>query len=210
MEIFLTWLLFASIDLAAVLSPGPAFVFTISRALKYQRKTALLAAFGLGMGIMVQIILILAGLSVIISQSLFLSNFIKYAGAAYLVYIGIKSIKAPKRTLTDDIKAVSVDTKEPSVFGAIGQGFLANLLNPKAFVFLTAVFAQFIMPTTPIWVRVLYGATCVTFEILWFVTVVMFLTTPSIRRRFTAVMHWFERVCGGLLIGLGIKLALSK
>ena len=192
------------------MSPGPAFVFTISRAVRYGRTKGILASVGLGLGILAQVTLALTGVSFLISQSDVFMNIVKYAGAAYLLYLGVKSIRARKRPAPD----LSVDVKkgeaEVHPLAAVFQGFLTNALNPKAFVFFTAVFAQFITPETPLWIHFLYGGTCVVFETLWFSGVVVFLTNSAINRRFMGIVHWIERVCGGMLIGLGLRLALVK
>jgi len=72
------------------------------------------------------------------------------------------------------------------------------------------VFAQFIAPDAGLGTLALYGTTSVLIEMLWFGGLAIVLTVPSVRRVFRALQHWIERVCGGLLVALGVKLALSK
>lgn len=78
------------IHLLGVISPGPDFIICARNSLTYSRKTGIWTAVGFGLGISVHILYCLAGLALIISQSILLFNFIKYLGASYLVYIGIK------------------------------------------------------------------------------------------------------------------------
>ena len=87
---------------------------------------------------------------------------------------------------------------------------MTNVLNPKAVIFFTAVYTQFIDLHTPWQVHVLYGMTSVVIEFLWFAGVAVVLTNPLIKQKFMGVVHWIERSCGGLMIALGVKLALSK
>ncbi len=202
----------ASIQLAATMSPGPAFVVAVRNALSYGRQIGVYTALGLALGVGAHIGFVLAGIAVLIAQSLFLFEVIRYAGAAYLVYIGVKTIIASyhqsQRAVIDD--TMSTELKEVSVFKAMMVGFLTNLLNPKAVIFFTAIFSQFIGPETAFATQVLYGVTSIVIEFLWFTGVTIVLTNAVIQSRFMAFMHWVDRVCGGLMIGLGIKLALSK
>lgn len=138
MELFLKWLALASVQTAATISPGPAFVMAVRSAVTGGRRAALMTSLGLGVG------------------------------------VGL------------------------------------HVLNPKAVIFFTAVYTQFIDPHTPYQILFLYGATSVLIETLWFSGVVIVLTNERIRQKFMAVVHWIDRCCGGLMVLLGLKLALSK
>jgi RhtB (resistance to homoserine/threonine) family protein len=211
MEFFLKWLAMASVQLAATMSPGPAFVMSMRNSVVYGRYVGVLTALGLALGVGAHVIFVLAGLSFVIAQSVYFYNFIKYAGAAYLIYIGIKSLRARKRVdaaQTDEPKGAQVISITP--FEAVKIGFLTNLLNPKAVLFFTAVYSQFVDIHTPWHSHALYGLTSVAIEFLWFAGVAVVLTNPMIKQRFVRIVHWIERACGGLMIALGLKLALSK
>lgn len=210
MEFFLTWLLLASVQAAAVISPGPAFAMTIRNAVSYSRRAGILSSVGLAIGVAFHVILVLCGLAVIVTKSIILYTAIKYIGALYLIYIGVKSLRARKEIVAVDQIEKPASKKTISDFKAFQLGLLTNVLNPKAVVFFTAFFTQFVSPDTPFSVLILFGFTSVAFEFLWFSTVTVFLTNPVINARFQSVRHWIERVCGGFLIALGIKLAVSK
>ena len=207
-EILTSWLLIVAVNSIAVMSPGPAFALTLRNAIAYNRRIALLSCLGLGVGLSVHVGMVLFGFATILSQSVFLFNFIKYAGAAYLIYIGFKALRAKKQDQTN--KTMSKAKTCISNIEGFKSGFFTNLLNPKIIVFFTAVYAQFISPEAPWYVLVLYGITSVMLEIIWFSIVSIILTDARIKRRFMGVAHWIERACGGLLIALGVKLALSK
>jgi RhtB (resistance to homoserine/threonine) family protein len=213
MEFFLAWFVLASVQLAATLSPGPAFAVAVRNALAYDRRTGLWLALGLGIGISAHIILALCGAAMLLSQSIFLFNLVKYTGAAYLVFISIKALLAEKgdTPLGQSIISNAVrNNKTPSNFKSLQIGILTNLLNPKAVIFFTAVFTQFISPQTPWPILLLYGSTCIIIEIGWFSILAFMLTHPRVKARFMGAAHWIKRVCGGLLIALGVRLALSK
>lgn len=218
MEILLKWFVLASVQLAATMSPGPAFVVAVRNAMVHTRSVGIFTALGLSLGVAAHVCFVLAGISLLIANSVVAFTVIRYAGAAYLFYIGIKALRTKKKPDAEHIQEVSegytecgpANKKPYSAAKAILTGFLTNLLNPKAVVFFTAVYAQFIDPATPFPVHVLYGCTSVAIEFLWFSGVAIILTNNMIKQRFMRVMHWVERCCGGLMVGLGVKLALSK
>ena len=100
--------------------------------------------------------------------------------------------------------------------GALGDGaafragFITNLFNPKATLFFMALFTQILHPDFPAWVGLVYGVTCVTMTFGWFSVVATVLTTPHIKARFLRASKWIDRVCGGALLALGVRLALTK
>lgn len=212
MEFFYKWLALAAVQGAATMSPGPAFAMSVRQTLAHDRRTGILTSVGLGIGVGIHVLFVVLGISVLISKSVMLFNVIKYGGAAYLVYIGIKGLMSKKAAPDSDKNAAQIQEKKKTIsaFKAVQTGILTNVLNPKAVAFFTAFYAQFTTTDTPIEMLALYGATSVAIEMGWFSLVSIFLTTPEIRKKFIAWKHWVERVCGGLLVGLGIKLAISK
>lgn len=214
MELFLQWALLASVQLAATMSPGPAFVVSVRNSMAHSRSVGVFTSLGLALGVGAHVVFVLVGISLVISQSVILFSIVKYAGAAYLCYVGIKAIFfSKKRGQESEIENIDTDIKRSSTMSvrqAVVNGFLTNLLNPKAVVFFTAVYTQFIGVDTPLSIHLLYGVTSIVIEFLWFAGVAIVLTNPRVKRKFMSVMHWVERSCGGLMIALGVKLALSK
>jgi threonine/homoserine/homoserine lactone efflux protein len=89
-------------------------------------------------------------------------------------------------------------------------GLATNLLNPKVSIFFLALFTQIIDPATPEPVKILYGATMVAVELLWFGSVACFIGSPGIRRRLLRVGPWIDRLTGGALMALGLRLAIIR
>jgi RhtB (resistance to homoserine/threonine) family protein len=210
MEYALPLFLWFTVNLAATISPGPAFAMTVRMAIAHDRRAGLWFSLGLGAGVGIMMALVISGLSYVLASSAFVFNIIKYAGAAYLVYIGIKAIRARKNNAADanaDETVVNVPIRN---FSAFKQGLITNCLNPKALVFFMAVATQFITPATPLLVIIGFGIIAIVLEAGWFAGVTLVLTDPRIKGVFMSISHWIERACGTLLIGLGIKLALTK
>lgn len=203
------FLLIAGIHLLAVMSPGPDFAMVLRNSLVYSRRVGILAAVGLGLGILLHVSYSLLGIGLIISQSIVLFNIIKLLGAGYLIYIGIKSLFAKKEEAAASDHTFNESKKNISNFAAIRLGFLTNALNPKATLFFLALFTQVINPETATFIKVLYGLEMSAVTFAWFALVALLLTHKRVNRAFSGIKHYLEKVFGGILIALGIKVALG-
>lgn len=205
------FLLVAGIHLLAVMSPGPDFAMVIRNSLVHSRKTGLLAAVGLALGNTLHVIYSLLGIGLIISQSVLLFTFIKWLGAAYLIYIGVKSLLAKKHT-ESETESSTLERADTNLtpLQAVRMGFLTNALNPKATLFFLALFTQVINPATPLSIKALYGLEMSTVTFLWFGFVVMILTHHRVQVVFNGIKHHIDRLFGAVLIALGIKIALGS
>jgi threonine/homoserine/homoserine lactone efflux protein len=164
-------------------------------------------ALGLALGIAVHVTYSLLGIALIISKSIVIFSTIKYLGAGYLIYIGIKSLGAkPANVLENQI----ITKQEMGKWEAIKTGFLTNVLNPKATLFFLAVFTQVIHTTTPGFVKVLYGVEMSAMTFVWFSFVAAILSHSKIKEKFAKIQHHVERGMGAVLIALGLKVAFSR
>jgi RhtB (resistance to homoserine/threonine) family protein len=196
------------IHILALMSPGPDFIMTIRNTISYSRKTGIWTAVGLGLGIAVHITYSLAGVGLLISNSVIAFNIIKYIGAAYLIYIGIKSILSKSSYDTSDIDQQS-EKKDMEPIEAVKIGFLTNVLNPKATLYFLSLFTLVISPETPIMIMSILSAMMVFSTMLWFSFVAVFLSQKSIRVVFDRFQSVFNKTFGGLLLLLGLKVAVS-
>ncbi|MEK7124513.1 MAG: LysE family transporter, partial [Patescibacteria group bacterium] len=176
-------------------------------SLVYSRKVGIFSAVGLALGILVHITYSLVGIGFIISKSILLFSILKFLGAGYLIYIGYKCLKA-KSQATQVVQLG--EKKDMGKYAAIRMGFLTNVLNPKASLFFFALFTQVISISTPKFIQVLYGAEMSLMTFVWFAAVSLLLSHSLIKSRFTKIQHYVERSFGVILIGLGIKVALSS
>lgn len=196
-----------SIHLLAVISPGPDFIMVLKNSLTHSRKTGILTAVGLGGGIMVHLTYCVLGLALVISKSIVLFSLLKYLGAAYLMYIGIKSFMARGIVPEIDEKKVQNDI---STFQALRSGFLTNVLNPKATLFFLGLFTLVLTPTTPPSVMLLISALLVLDTVLWFSLVAVFFTQKRVRAIFDKIQSKVNKIFGVFLVLFGIKVALTK
>ena len=203
------WLIVLIVQSVALMSPGPDFVMAVRNSVVHSRQAGIFTAIGFSAGAFVHTTYCIIGIAAVISQSVLLFSIIKYIGAAYLIYIGGKSLLS--RGFQSDVSFKGEKAKHSmSDFQAFRSGFITNLFNPKATMFFLALFTQIIDPSTPLWVQLVYVATCVITTIMWFSFVAFVLTDRRVKNTFLSFSKWIDRLCGGLLVALGVKLALSK
>lgn len=194
-----------TITLLAIISPGPDFAMVTRNSLLLSRRAGVLTALGIGLGVLVHVTYTLVGVGLLIQQSLWLFNTIKLVGALYLIYLGVKMLRAKPSGVA------AAGTLAPlSDLAALRTGFLANVLNPKTTIFIVSLFMQVVRPDTPLALQVGYGGFIAVAHVLWFALVAMCFSAGAVRERLLAVRHWVDRVFGGLLVGFGVVLAVVR
>lgn len=132
--------LFITATLALLLAPGPAVLYIVARSLEQGRMAGIISTLGIALGSLVHVIFAAFGLSALLMKSVLAFSIVKYLGAAYLIYLGI-------RTLSKKAEATSVNSlKTMSYTAMFSQGILVNVLNPKTALFFLAFLPQFVHP----------------------------------------------------------------
>lgn len=193
-----------------IVSPGADLAMVLRQSVVHGRRNAILSSIGIGTSLMLHVTYTILGLGLIISQSIVLFNVVKWCGVAYLLYIGIKSLRAEKTDINSTAIASGSDPNSQSSAKAFLLGFAANALNPKPVFFFLSIFSTVVSMHTPSMVKFGYGLVMASCLILWFVGVSYFLTTPRMRTAFSRVSQWIDRVSGVVFITLGLKLATEK
>jgi RhtB (resistance to homoserine/threonine) family protein len=198
----------ALVHLLAVASPGPDFAIVLRESVSSGRHAGIWTAIGVGSGILVHVSYCLLGIGLIVSQSIMLFNLLKWLAAAYLIYIGIRALRAkPMGPLQAQL---ATGTLAITARGAFVRGFVTNGLNPKATLFFLSLFTLVISPQTPLLVQAGYGAYLAIATALWFCAVALLFSHTRVRNGFIRMGHWFDRSMGVVLVALGIKVALSE
>ncbi|QTF09222.1 LysE family translocator [Brenneria izadpanahii] len=195
----------ALIHFLAVVAPGPDFAVTIRQSVKFGRRAGIYTAIGIGAGMSVHIIYTLVGISALMHATPWLMSIAKFAGGAYIIYLGIHFVKSEPASMQD----LDTGTAAPLPQGrrkAFLMGFMTNATNPKATLFFLAVFTTVVSGTTPVPIQMLYGLWMCSVNALWFVLVGVLFSSPSVRQRFVRRGYWFERFMGVILIGFAIRL----
>ncbi len=190
-----------------VFIPGPATLLTVARATSSGTKVGIYTGAGVAVGDMIHTVMAVIGISAIIATSAILFSVIKYAGAAYLIYLGITAIlqKAPSDPGRGSLP-ITAHT-------AFHQAVLAEVLNPKTALFFLAFLPQFVQPENG---AVLLQLTLLgmIFVMLGLVSTVVFAVGAghlgNVLRRNRAVLTWQGKVVGSIYIALGARLALQE
>ena len=195
------------INLLAAMSPGPDFVMIVRNSLTYSRKIGIYSSIGVGLGLTVHITYCAIGIALLISKSPVVFSIIKYAGAAYLIYMGVGSIFSKVSKI--QFEGSSVKNKI-SIWGAFRTGFLTNVLNPKATLFFFGLFTFVVSPKVPALIILIIAVIVVLTAIAWFTLVSIFFTQKAVKETFFKFEKKINIVLGCLLIFLAIKIALMS
>lgn len=199
------WIVVITITLLACISPGPDFALVSRNGLLLSRRAGVLTAMGIGLGVLVHVGYTLLGLGLVLQQSPWLFNALKLAGAAYLVYLGIKMLRSRADAQQPDAASPAL-----SDLAALRSGFLTNALNPKTSIFIVSLFMGVVRPDTGLPVQMAYGVFIAGAHVLWFSLVALCFSAGRVREKLLAARQWIDRAFGGLLVGFGILLTLSQ
>jgi RhtB (resistance to homoserine/threonine) family protein len=195
----------AVITVLAVISPGADFAMVVRNSYLYGRTTGLLGAVGVAAGVLVHVTYTMLGVGLLIASSTELFTAIKLLGAAYLVYIGVRTFRA-RPDLAVDLESKPGLTR----LGALRTGFLTNALNPKTTLFVVSTFTQVVGPDTHLWQQAGYGLFMSFAHLAWFGAVALFFSNSRLR---TAMLRWqktLNRAIGSVLVGLGVSLGFAR
>lgn len=200
------WII-TGIHILAAISPGPDFIFVFQQTLSRGQVAGLLCALGMGLGFGVHILYSVLGLAVVIANAAWLLTLIKIIGGAYLIYLGYHGLRAKAKN--EVLEIVKTEVAPESWLKILWKGFICNVLNPKAPVYLVSVFTVVLSPDMPLWQLSIYGAWMMFLLFAWFTTIAFLLSIPSVNRQFQKAGHWIDRVLGFVMVGLGIKVIAS-
>ncbi len=201
-----TSLLITTIATLGMLSPGPDFFLVVKNAARYSRKTALITTAGILCGIATHMAYCVAGLAVVITTTPWVFGFLKYAGAFYLIWIGIQALRS-RGGINLENDAASVQALSPS--SAFRQGYLCNLLNPKATLFFLSMFTQVLTVDSTFSEKLWYAFIIWFLAFIWWPLLVFLIQSAPVRALLSRAQYVVDKVLGGVLIGLGVKVAFS-
>jgi threonine/homoserine/homoserine lactone efflux protein/ADP-ribose pyrophosphatase YjhB (NUDIX family) len=197
---------FAAATIALLLIPGPAVIYILNRSISDGREVGLASVAGLEVGDAIQVLFAAFGLSAVLATSATAFNVVKWAGVAYLLYIGITTLARP----ADDL-----DPAQPGVAPrqAFRQGIVVNALNPKTALFFLSIFPQFIRPEAgrAITQSLVLGVVFLVLATLFNGTYALLASTfRGVLLRNRAVPFVRRWVAGGVFVGLGLLAATAS
>ena len=201
-----TLLLFAGASAVLVAVPGPAVFYIVTRGVAQGRAAGIVSALGIEAGALIHVAAAVVGLSALVASSATAFAVVKYAGAAYLVFLGIQKLRARADSAPADVRPES----NARLFR---QGVLVNALNPKVAVFFLAFLPQFVDPhrgAVALQIALLgalFVAIATALDCAWA------LAAGAVGERFrrsAGVRRWLDRLSGISYVGLGAAAALSR
>ncbi|MER6950457.1 LysE family translocator [Nonomuraea sp. NPDC000554] len=198
-----TFVLFLGASLVLILIPGPNHFYIAARGLAQGRRAGIASAFGVEAGTLVHIGLAAAGLSYLITKSATLFAIVKWAGVAYLVYLGI-------RAFTGKENADAAQAPPPQPLGKVFlEGVLVNVLNPKVTLFFLAFMPQFVRPSagSPALQVVLLGVTLLVLGLI--ADLAYAFTAGALGSRLASRARALRHFSGVVYLGLGLVTALA-
>ena len=201
------WSLFVVASLVLLLTPGPAVLYIVARSVQQGRTAGLVSVMGIHLGTIVHVTAAAVGLSALLVSSALAFAIVKYLGAAYLIWIGLRTLLAKD----PDPETPVIEAK--SLRRAFRDGFVVNLLNPKTAIFFLAFLPQFVDAARGAvhWQILILGLTFMGLGILsdGMFALVAGAAGDFLRRsqRFQRILRWFS---GTSFIGLGVTAALAS
>jgi len=203
-----TLITYVAIVLGFVFIPGPATLLTVARATTSGTRVGIATGAGITAGDIVHTLLAVVGISAIIATSAVLFSVIKYLGAAYLIYLGVKAIMEKSPTSIGGKGQMPITAAQ-----AFRQAILAEMLNPKTALFFLAFLPQFVKPENGSVVMQL-TVLGVLFAFIGFFSTIVFAVSAgglgSFLRRNPQVLKWQGKVVGGIYCALGLRVAMQQ
>ncbi len=201
-----TWLAFVVASLALLIIPGPTVLLAISYALSRGRRVALATVAGVTLGDIIAMTASLAGLGALVLASATLFTALKWAGALYLVYLGITMLRGAAKAELGEMPEMAGETRR-----VFWNACTVTTLNPKSITFFIAFVPQFVDPNRPLLPQ--FAVMEVTFVVLASTVVLIYaLLAAHLRSRIArpGTLAWLQRGGGAALLGLGIATAFAK
>lgn len=195
----------------ALLSPGPDFILVVKSAFKGNRKNAVGVALGIATANAVYIGLCLIGVGAILSTSVSLMIALKFIGGLFLMYIAFNALKAPQNAY-QNMPATSANSAKFSSISFLKEfitGFLSGILNPKNLLFYLSLFTIALTPDISLQFKILLGTWMTAIVFLWNVTIIYFLSKNNVRKKFTKMAFYADKVTGFILIAIGFSIIKS-
>ena len=202
------WFVYASVVFVASIIPGPSMLLALTHGIKYGYKRSFVTALGNTTASIIQAIIAISGLSIILTTSELLFDIIRYVGAIYLIYIGIKLFRAPMDKTFGENEEYQDDI---SYFSMFSQAFFVAIGNPKAILFFSALFPQFISAGQTNLAQYLFMVVVLGF--IAFSCMMIYSLAgdrAGVFLRTSKVGRYLNKITGGIFIGAGASVALSK
>ncbi len=204
-------LLFIAAGWLLNLTPGPDVLYIVTHSLRSGARAGIVAGLGITAGCFVHIFAAAVGVGALLATSATAFTVLKWMGAAYLLWVGVKILFSRRPQATTDLMAMAASEPQRPLKAVFVGGFWTNVLNPKVAIFFLAFVPQFIAPDSAspamafAMLGVLFNLNAIPVNVGWALLAAWTAKRDTVQRG----MHWLDRAAGAMFIGFGIKLALT-
>ncbi|EPJ48965.1 MAG: hypothetical protein OFPI_26630 [Osedax symbiont Rs2] len=192
----------SAIALLMAVSPGADFALVTRNAITGSKRAGLYTTLGIATGLWLHIGYSIAGIALVIKNSPWLFDAMKYLGASYLIVLGGLSIYNSKKASPLNSSGKS----GISAKSAFSSGFISNALNPKTSLFFLSIFTQLVNASTPLTIQFGYGMIICLAHIIWFSSLSTILTQPKLLAQLRSRKTLIDNVLGAMLIAFGLRI----
>jgi homoserine/homoserine lactone efflux protein len=203
------WLFFCGVSLLMCFTPGPAVLLAVSNSIDVGAKRTVFSSVGSSAGIFVVSGLAMIGMGAILATSANAFLVMKVVGAIYLIWLGMKRWRSNEALISNDADQATTQRRERKNWQLVAQGLGVSLTNPKAILFFSALFPQFIVPDMPLFTQYLLLTS--TFAICALISHAFYVVLISlVKKHVAARAKLFNRIVGGTFIALGLGLLKTR
>jgi len=194
------------VHLLAVMSPGPDFTVVLKQSFSNGRLSAIFTSLGIAVGILLHVLFCIFGIAYIITTTPLLFKIFKFIGVMYLFYIGFKSFfnSSYNNTIYDNM----IVNRE-AYYKSFLLGFITNVFNPKATMFFLSLFTLIIDASTPIIIKISYGAWMSIITGAWFCLVSILFTSSFSKIFIRKYSTLIDKIMGIILMFISIRILLN-
>lgn len=197
------WLSLALICILGAMTPGPSLAVVLKHTVSGGRLNGMIVSIAHGSGVALYAVITVLGMAVIIKETPWLFNFIKYAGVIFLLWLAFKALTS-KSTLAD----IHTEVSQVSWRKSAWEGFSIAFLNPKLALFFLALFSQFIHADASTQQKALMVATVGGIDTLWYCLIALILSQSTVLTKLRANTHIVDKVTGVALISVAMRVML--
>lgn len=197
------WLSLASICILGAMTPGPSLAMVLKHTISGGRFNGMIVSLAHGLGVALYAVITVLGMAVIIKETPWLFNIIKYAGVAFLLWLAFKAL-----TSTSVLNNLHTEMSKVSWQQSAWEGFSIAFLNPKLALFFLALFSQFIHADASTQQKTLMVATVGGIDTLWYCLIALILSQSSVLTKLRDNAHIVDKVTGIALISVAMRVML--
>jgi len=197
----LQWLSLASICILGAMTPGPSLAVVLKHTISGSRKNGVYAGIFHGLGVSIYAILTVLGMAIIIKETPWLFNLIRYSGIAFLLWLSFKALTSNSKS-NEEVSKIA----KPTLIKSGYEGFMIAFLNPKLAIFFIALFSQFINEGSIWQEKVIMVLTVSGFDTLWYCLIALVFSQSNMIEKLKRNSNAIEKVTGVALLLLATKM----